>query len=166
MKIHNHFSSFTHQSFVLCCMIGDIDGIIAQNSCPCLREQATADFGRFVPLQDCDEEGDSFCYYQQGASHCVISSRSAFVPLHSLSLVDMVTMCEHVSMHVCSWTGSAQVCCYGAKGFLQFSDDFEYSSDYLRFLTAGVPFRAHPWGALRAACTRLCPVIDASMGSQ
>uniref|UniRef100_A0A8L8Q0R0 DUF5110 domain-containing protein n=1 Tax=Heligmosomoides polygyrus TaxID=6339 RepID=A0A8L8Q0R0_HELPZ len=30
---------------------------------------------------------------------------------------------------------------------LMFSDDFEYNDQYLRFYSAGVPFRAHPFGA-------------------
>ena len=28
-----------------------------------------------------------------------------------------------------------------------FSNDYEYSWDYLRFYGAGVPYRGHPWGS-------------------
>ena len=39
------------------------------------------------------------------------------------------------------------MCCYDYEGWLMFSDDFEYNDQYLRFYSAGVPYRAHPWGA-------------------
>lgn len=61
------------------------------------------------------------------------------------------------------------MCCYDFEGWLMFSDDFEYNKQYLRFYSAGVPyrfnkknlfnyflfyfkvnklnFRAHPWGS-------------------
>ncbi|KAI1729752.1 AMOP domain-containing protein [Ditylenchus destructor] len=90
--------------------------------CPCSLDQAVLDIGRFTALPDCDAEGDHRCYYTQGAKHCVISTFSV-------------------------WTGAAQVCCYDFEGWLMFSDDFEYNNQYLRFYSAGVPYRAHPWGA-------------------
>ena len=45
-------------------------------SCPCTLDQALADFGRFAPKWDCDAKGNSYCYYTQGATHCVISTQS------------------------------------------------------------------------------------------
>lgn len=39
------------------------------------------------------------------------------------------------------WTGAGQVCCYDWDGWLMFSDDFEYNDQYLRFYSAGVPYR-------------------------
>ncbi|PIO64558.1 AMOP domain protein [Teladorsagia circumcincta] len=45
------------------------------------------------------------------------------------------------------WTGAGQTCCYDWDGWLMFSDDFEYNDQYLRFYSAGVPYRAHPFGA-------------------
>ena len=39
------------------------------------------------------------------------------------------------------------MCCYDTQGWLMFSDDYEYNSQYLRFYSAGVPYRAHPWGS-------------------
>lgn len=66
-------------------------------------------------------EGDHRCYYTQGAKHCVLSTFAV-------------------------WTGAGQVCCYDYEGWLMFSDDFEYNDQYLRFYSAGVPYRAHPWG--------------------
>ncbi|KAH7726583.1 Protein K03H1.5 [Aphelenchoides avenae] len=90
--------------------------------CPCTLDQALMDIGRFTSLPDCDAEGDHHCYYTQGAKHCVLSTFSV-------------------------WTGAAQMCCYDYEGWLMFSDDFEYNNQYLRFYSAGVPYRAHPWGA-------------------
>lgn len=40
-----------------------------------------------------------------------------------------------------SWTGAGQMCCYDYEGWLMFSDDFEYNDQYLRFYSAGVPYR-------------------------
>uniref|UniRef100_A0A1I7RLD5 Protein mesh n=2 Tax=Bursaphelenchus xylophilus TaxID=6326 RepID=A0A1I7RLD5_BURXY len=90
--------------------------------CPCTLDQAVTDIGRFTALPECDQEGDHRCYYHQGAKHCVLSTFSV-------------------------WTGAGQVCCYDYNGWLMFSDDFEYNDQYLRFYSAGVPYRAHPWGA-------------------
>ncbi|KAI6182105.1 Protein mesh [Aphelenchoides bicaudatus] len=90
--------------------------------CPCTLDQALLDIGRFTGLPDCDQEGDHTCHYTQGAKHCVISTFSV-------------------------WTGSGQVCCFDYEGWLMFSDDFEYNDQYLRFYSAGVPYRAHPFGA-------------------
>ncbi|KAI6179709.1 Protein mesh [Aphelenchoides besseyi] len=90
--------------------------------CPCTLDQALVDVGRFTALPDCDMEGDHRCYYTVGAKHCVLSSFSV-------------------------WTGAGQVCCYDYEGWLMFSDDFEYNDQYLRFYSAGVPFRAHPFGS-------------------
>ncbi len=43
--------------------------------------------------------------------------------------------------------GSGQMCCYDFEGWLMFSDDYEYNAQFLSFYSAGVPYRAHPWGA-------------------
>uniref|UniRef100_A0A915HJU4 Mucin-like protein n=1 Tax=Romanomermis culicivorax TaxID=13658 RepID=A0A915HJU4_ROMCU len=92
------------------------------HACPCTMDQALADVGRFVALMDCDINGDHRCYYTQGAQHCVVSTTSV-------------------------WTGAGQVCCYDWQGWLMFSHDYEYNDQYLRFYSAGVPYRAHPWGS-------------------
>jgi hypothetical protein len=39
------------------------------------------------------------------------------------------------------WTGAGQMCCYDYDGWLMFSDDYEYNNQYLRFYSAGVPYR-------------------------
>ncbi|KRZ03136.1 Uncharacterized protein T11_17932, partial [Trichinella zimbabwensis] len=90
--------------------------------CPCTLDQALLDVGRYVALMDCDINGDHRCYYTQGAQHCVVSVRSV-------------------------WTGAGQVCCYDWQGWLMFSQDYEFNDQYLRFYSAGVPYRAHPYGA-------------------
>uniref|UniRef100_A0A5S6QTX0 AMOP domain-containing protein n=1 Tax=Trichuris muris TaxID=70415 RepID=A0A5S6QTX0_TRIMR len=90
--------------------------------CPCTLDQAMVDIGRYVALSDCDINGDHRCYYTQGAQHCVVATRSV-------------------------WTGAGQVCCYDWQGWLMFSQDFEFNDQYLRFYSAGVPYRAHPWGS-------------------
>ncbi|RCN30859.1 AMOP domain protein [Ancylostoma caninum] len=90
--------------------------------CPCTLDQALLDIGRFTALPDCDMFGDHRCHYTQGAQHCVLSAASV-------------------------WTGAGQTCCYDWDGWLMFSDDFEYNDQYLRFYSAGVPYRAHPFGA-------------------
>ncbi|WKX89454.1 hypothetical protein Q1695_008814 [Nippostrongylus brasiliensis] len=90
--------------------------------CPCTLDQALLDVGRFTALPDCDMFGDHRCHYTQGAQHCVLSAASV-------------------------WTGAGQSCCYDWDGWLMFSDDFEYNDQYLRFYSAGVPYRAHPFGA-------------------
>ncbi|KFD52274.1 hypothetical protein M514_06837, partial [Trichuris suis] len=90
--------------------------------CPCTLDQAVVDIGRYVALSDCDINGDHKCYYTQGAQHCVVATRSV-------------------------WTGAGQVCCYDWQGWLMFSQDYEFNDQYLRFYSAGVPYRAHPWGS-------------------
>ncbi|ETN77109.1 AMOP domain protein [Necator americanus] len=84
--------------------------------CPCTLDQALLDIGRFTALPDCDAFGDHRCHYTQGAQHCVLSATSV-------------------------WTGAGQTCCYDWDGWLMFSDDFEYNDQYLRFYSAGVPYR-------------------------
>lgn len=90
--------------------------------CPCTLNQALADVGRFTSALDCDMTGDHLCYTTRGALHCVISTYSV-------------------------WTGAGQQCCYDEEGWLMFSDDYEYFDQYLSFYSAGVPFRAHPFGS-------------------
>ncbi|CAJ0946455.1 unnamed protein product, partial [Mesorhabditis belari] len=90
--------------------------------CPCTLSQAQLDFGRFTAHPECDMSGDHSCTRTQGALHCVISSAAV-------------------------WTGAGQMCCYDYEGWLMFSDDFEFNDQYLRFYSAGVPYRAHPFGS-------------------
>ncbi|VDO86154.1 unnamed protein product, partial [Soboliphyme baturini] len=44
-------------------------------------------------------------------------------------------------------TGATQVCCYDFAGWLMFSQDFDYTEDYVKYYAAGVAYRADPWGA-------------------
>jgi hypothetical protein len=91
-------------------------------SCPCTMDQALSDFGRFTSLPDCDQFGNTECPNTRGAKHCVMSTQTV-------------------------WTGAGQMCCYDYEGWLMFSDDYEWNAEYLRFYSAGVPYRAHPWGS-------------------
>ncbi|XP_003369880.1 AMOP domain protein [Trichinella spiralis] len=65
--------------------------------------------------------GDSSCIYTKGAQHCIVSTNS---------MPDSGT----------------EMCCYDYNGWLMFSQDYEQSTDYLRYFSAGVPYRANPWG--------------------
>ncbi|XP_003382244.1 putative sushi domain protein, partial [Trichinella spiralis] len=89
--------------------------------CPCTLSQALNDFGRFTPLPTCEMMGDSSCIYTKGAQHCIVSTNS---------MPDSGT----------------EMCCYDYNGWLMFSQDYEQSTDYLRYFSAGVPYRANPWG--------------------
>ncbi|KHJ42436.1 AMOP domain protein [Trichuris suis] len=93
----------------------------AEIPCPCTLDQALVDFGRFTPLPTCEMMGDSSCIYTKGAQHCVVSTRST-----------------HES--------GTQMCCYDFHGWLMFSQDYEFNPDYLKYFSAGVPYRANPWG--------------------
>ncbi|CDW54207.1 VWD and NIDO and AMOP domain containing protein [Trichuris trichiura] len=93
----------------------------AEIPCPCTLDQASVDFGRFTPLPTCEMMGDSSCIYTKGAQHCVVSTRSTL-------------------------ESGTQMCCYDFNGWLMFSQDYEFNPDYLNYFSAGVPYRANPWG--------------------
>uniref|UniRef100_A0A5S6QR44 AMOP domain-containing protein n=1 Tax=Trichuris muris TaxID=70415 RepID=A0A5S6QR44_TRIMR len=93
----------------------------AEMPCPCTLDQALVDFGRFTPLPTCEMMGDSSCIYTKGAQHCIVSTKSTA-------------------------ESGTQMCCYDFNGWLMFSQDYEFSPDYLKYFSAGVPYRANPWG--------------------
>uniref|UniRef100_A0A914XKJ5 AMOP domain protein n=1 Tax=Plectus sambesii TaxID=2011161 RepID=A0A914XKJ5_9BILA len=93
-----------------------------QSPCPCKLEQALLDLGRYMPLFDCDRDGDTSCPFNKGAQHCVQS----VVP---------------------SWTGASQQCCYDYQNYLMFTDDWEPDGDYTRFFQPATPSRAHNFGS-------------------
>ena len=39
--------------------------------CPCLLRQAIVDRGRYAPDFECDKDGNTDCFYNKGAQHCV-----------------------------------------------------------------------------------------------
>ncbi|KAK6022284.1 AMOP domain protein [Ostertagia ostertagi] len=90
--------------------------------CPCKMSQALLDLGRYMPIMDCDKDGDTSCPVNKGAQHCI----QAVQP---------------------SSTGSSQQCCYDYDGYLMFTDDWEPDGDYNRFFQPGTPARAHKFGA-------------------
>ncbi|CAJ0931492.1 unnamed protein product, partial [Mesorhabditis belari] len=90
--------------------------------CPCKLSQALLDVGRFMPIMNCDKDGNMECPFNKGSQHCIQSATA-------------------------TWTGSAQQCCYDWDGFLMFTDDWEPDGDYSRFFQPGIPARAHAFGA-------------------
>ncbi|CAL2036914.1 unnamed protein product [Caenorhabditis brenneri] len=99
--------------------------------CPCKLSQALLDLGRFMPIMDCDKDGDTSCPFNKGAQHCIQSVQPTF-------------------------SGSSQQCCYDYDGYLMFTDDWEPDGDYTTFFQPGTPARAHRYGA---APYRLPPFI-------
>ncbi|VDM57286.1 unnamed protein product [Angiostrongylus costaricensis] len=90
--------------------------------CPCKMSQAVLDLGRYMPIMDCDKDGDTSCPVNKGAQHCIQSVQpSSF--------------------------GASQQCCYDYEGYLMFTDDWEPDGDYTRFFQPGTPARAHKFGA-------------------
>uniref|UniRef100_A0A914YA30 AMOP domain-containing protein n=1 Tax=Panagrolaimus superbus TaxID=310955 RepID=A0A914YA30_9BILA len=47
--------------------------LTAHMPCPCKLTQALLDLGRFMPIMNCDKDGDTSCPYNKGAQHCVQS---------------------------------------------------------------------------------------------
>ncbi|CAI4226085.1 unnamed protein product [Auanema sp. JU1783] len=90
--------------------------------CPCKLSQAMLDLGRFMPIMDCDKDGDTSCPFNKGAQHCIQSQQTSAI-------------------------GAAQQCCYDYDGYLMFTDDWEPDGDYTRFFQPGTPARAHKVGA-------------------
>ncbi|KAK5978866.1 AMOP domain protein [Trichostrongylus colubriformis] len=90
--------------------------------CPCKMSQALLDLGRYMPIMDCDKDGDTSCPVNKGAQHCIQGVQP-------------------------SSTGSSQQCCYDYDGYLMFTDDWEPDGDYNRFYQPGTPARAHKFGA-------------------
>ncbi|KAL6728780.1 hypothetical protein Aduo_010517 [Ancylostoma duodenale] len=90
--------------------------------CPCKMSQAMLDLGRYMPIMDCDKDGDTSCPFNKGAQHCIQSVQPSSI-------------------------GSSQQCCYDYEGYLMFTDDWEPDGDYTRFFQPGTPARAHKFGA-------------------
>eukprot|EP00096_Caligus_rogercresseyi_P016873 TRINITY_DN996_c0_g2_i3.p1 TRINITY_DN996_c0_g2~~TRINITY_DN996_c0_g2_i3.p1 ORF type:complete len:1255 (-),score=221.80 TRINITY_DN996_c0_g2_i3:184-3948(-) len=81
--------------------------------CPCLLRQAIVDRGRYAPDFDCDQDGNTQCYYHQGSQHCVVTS----MPNHD---------------------GSGQQCCYDLAGYLMLSADNKWGGTPFRVHGLGV----------------------------
>ena len=103
-------------------------------SCPCTLDQARADFGRFTAKYDCDENGNSYCYYAQGSTHCVVSTRAMYVSFlfcgkvnatvsngvdsgfhHFFTVNHFMISIPDYKGKTFSATGGAQQCCYDPK---------------------------------------------------
>jgi hypothetical protein len=82
--------------------------------CPCRLEQAMLDLGRYMPVFQCDMDGNQACPFNKGSQHCIqsVAARSG-PPL------------PHGTLAFCSWQGASQQCCYDLQGNLMFSDDWE-----------------------------------------
>lgn len=126
--------------------------LTAQIPCPCRLEQAMLDLGkskcfriskrccvtgRFMPLFQCDKDGNQACPYNKGAQHCI----------QSVAARCLCTVRNSINSTHCSWSGASQQCCYDYQGNLMFSDDWEPTGDYLRFFNPGTPARAHAYGS-------------------
>lgn len=59
----------------------------------------------------------------------------------------MMNKLAYEIVFISRWNGAGQQCCYDINGWLMFSQDWEYNVDYLRFYSAGVANRAHPYGS-------------------
>lgn len=46
--------------------------------CPCKLAQAMLDIGRYMPIMDCDKDGDTSCPYNKGAQHCIQSTQPRY----------------------------------------------------------------------------------------
>ncbi|WKY00594.1 hypothetical protein Q1695_014987 [Nippostrongylus brasiliensis] len=46
--------------------------------CPCKMSQALLDLGRYMPIMDCDKDGDTSCPFNKGAQHCIQSVQPRF----------------------------------------------------------------------------------------
>ncbi|KAH7731534.1 Protein K03H1.5 [Aphelenchoides avenae] len=44
--------------------------LTSQAPCPCKLAQALLDIGRFMPIMNCDKDGDTSCPFNKGAQHC------------------------------------------------------------------------------------------------
>ena len=96
--------------------------LAASIPCPCRLEQALLDLGRYMPVFQCDMDGNQACPFNKGAQHCIQSVAASFL-------------------------GASQQCCYDYQGNLMFSDDWEPTGDYLKFFNPGTPVRAHAFGS-------------------
>jgi len=81
--------------------------------CPCLLRQATVDKGRYAPDFDCDQDGNTQCFYHQGAQHCVRTG----MPNHD---------------------GAGQQCCYDLAGNLMMTSDNMWGGNPMRNHDYGV----------------------------
>lgn len=75
--------------------------------CPCLLRQAIVDRGRYAPDFDCDQDGNTQCFYHQGAQHCVTTG----IPNHD---------------------GAGQQCCYDLAGYLMLTADNKWGGNPMR----------------------------------
>ena len=72
--------------------------------CPCLLRQAIVDRGRYAPDFECDQDGNTQCFYHQGAQHCVTTG----LPNHD---------------------GAGQQCCYDLAGYLMMTSDNKWGGN-------------------------------------
>jgi len=60
--------------------------------CPCLMRQAIVDRGRYAPDFNCDKDGNTECFYHQGAQHCVVTGipkyKETYLKYHNINLSD------------------------------------------------------------------------------
>jgi len=82
-------------------------------TCPCLLRQAIVDRGRYAPDFECDQDGNTECFYHKGAQHCVRTG----LPNHD---------------------GAGQQCCYDLDGYLMMTSDNMWGGTPMRSHNLGV----------------------------
>jgi len=82
-------------------------------TCPCLLRQAIVDRGRYAPDFECDQDGNTECFYNKGAQHCV---RTGMPNLD----------------------GAGQQCCYDLNGYLMMTSDNKWGGKPMRSHNLGV----------------------------
>merc|ERR1719334_1511778 len=81
--------------------------------CPCMLWQAKVDRGRYAPDFECDQDGNTDCFYHQGAQHCVRSG-----------------LANH--------DGAGQQCCYDLANNLMMTSDNKWGGSPMRSHNLGV----------------------------
>ena len=91
------------------------------------------DRGRFAPDRDCDQDGNTACFYHQGAQHCVVTAipKSVFFLFffgQNTNWYFKITLSFYFSSH----DGAGQQCCYDLAGYLMLTADNKWGGNPLR----------------------------------
>ena len=87
------------------------------------------DRGRFAPDRDCDQDGNTACFYHQGAQHCVVTGIPKlvifFLPKYKFGILKL-------HFYFSSHDGAGQQCCYDLAGYLMMTSDNKWGGNPLR----------------------------------
>ena len=84
------------------------------------------DRGRFAPDRDCDQDGNTACFYHQGAQHCVVTGIPKLVK--NTNWYFKITLYFYFFSH----DGAGQQCCYDLAGYLMMTADNKWGGNPLR----------------------------------